>query len=119
MAEKALSRHLTRTWAQQRTSSFTIQEETGFERDFHAEVEANYSHMKPYYKVLWKSKLKKWFALGGKLQPFRLLKQDVRNIRERYVWIGQHSISWSLQVRSMYSLPISYRGSPLRAIYTC
>lgn len=32
-----------------------------------------------------KVKVQTWFRPGGKLRPFRLLKQDIGNIRRRYV----------------------------------
>ncbi|KAL8387479.1 hypothetical protein RB595_009876 [Gaeumannomyces hyphopodioides] len=31
-----------------------------------------------------RDKTRRWFAKGGKLEPFRLLKQDMRNLRGRY-----------------------------------
>ncbi len=63
-----------------------IQEEkTVFEKEFHARTEATYSSMLPHTKTPFKQKLKRNFTPGGKLRPFRLLKQDIRNIRSRYL----------------------------------
>lgn len=36
-------------------------------------------------KMPYKARLKSLFAPGGKLQPFRLLRQDITNTRKRYV----------------------------------
>ncbi len=36
-------------------------------------------------KSSWFSGFKREFGKGGRLQPFRLLRQDVRNLRQRYV----------------------------------
>ncbi len=36
-------------------------------------------------KSSWLSGFKREFGKGGRLQPFRLLRQDVRNLRQRYV----------------------------------
>lgn len=38
----------------------------------------------PPGKIKFTHKLHKWFSPSGKLRPFRLLKQDVRNIKSRY-----------------------------------
>jgi len=35
--------------------------------------------------IPFSKKLKRWFAPNGNLRPFRLLKQDIKNIRHRYV----------------------------------
>ena len=37
-------------------------------------------------KTPFKGEVEKLFAPEGKLRPFRLLKQDVCNIRKRYIW---------------------------------
>lgn len=63
-----------------------IQEETtAFETEFHDRTEATYASMFPHTKTTFKQKLKRNFAPGGKLRPFRLLSQDIRNIRSRYL----------------------------------
>ena len=61
------------------------QEKTVFEREFHQHTEATYSSMLPRSKAPFKLKLKRLFGPGGKLRPFRLLRQDIRNIRTRYI----------------------------------
>ena len=57
----------------------------GFEKDFQNTSSETYASMEPRAKTTTMDKLRKWFALDGNLRPFRLLKQDVRNIRIRYV----------------------------------
>ena len=42
---------------------------------------SNHSHNKPSLRI----RLNQLFSKGGKLKPFRLLTEDVRNIRKRYV----------------------------------
>lgn len=61
------------------------QERTNFEKEFQERTDATYSSMAPHSKSPLKEKLKKLFGLGGKLRPFRLLKQDIRNTRKRYI----------------------------------
>jgi hypothetical protein len=61
------------------------QEKTIFEKEFHDNAEATYSSMLPPSKIPFKQALKKNFALGGKLRPFRLLRQDIGNLRKRYL----------------------------------
>lgn len=61
------------------------EEETAFEKDFHDRTEAKYSSMLPHTNTPFKQKVKRNFAPGGKLQPFRLLRQDIRTIRSRYL----------------------------------
>lgn len=36
-------------------------------------------------KPSWLHRVRSQFTKGGKLEPFRLLKQDVRNVRARYI----------------------------------
>jgi len=55
-----------------------------YEKDFH-NVADGYATTHPKTKQPFKKKLKRWFAPDGNLRPFRLLKQDIKNIRIRYV----------------------------------
>jgi hypothetical protein len=52
---------------------------TDFEKEFHSETETKYSEMLPPSKKSFKAISKAWFAPGGKLRPFRLLR------RKRYI----------------------------------
>jgi hypothetical protein len=68
------------------TAPTTIEEETTtFEKACDAQHQANYYSLSPSTKRPLRRRLKSLFSSGGKLQPFRLLKQDVTNIRKRYV----------------------------------
>ncbi|KAH8660664.1 HCO3 transporter family-domain-containing protein [Tricladium varicosporioides] len=58
---------------------------TTFEKDFQTCTEAKCSATFPAARRSFKSRSKELFRSGGKLQAFRLLKQDISNIRERYV----------------------------------
>lgn len=58
---------------------------TDFEKDFHTQTDANFAEVLPRSKKPLKAKVKIWFAPGGKLRPFRLLRQDIGNIRKRYL----------------------------------
>ncbi|PVH73379.1 hypothetical protein DL98DRAFT_659460 [Cadophora sp. DSE1049] len=57
--------------------------------DFEKEVQNHniniYSSMNPPSKTPVKQKLRELFGPGGKLRPFRLLRQDISNIRKRYI----------------------------------
>ena len=61
------------------------EESSAFEEEFHKQTEAAYSSMAPRSKTAFKIKLRERFSPGGKLRPFRLLRQDIRNIRRRYI----------------------------------
>ena len=61
------------------------QKSTTFERDYQGQTAAAYSSMTPRSKAPFKVKLKAWFAPEGELRPFRLLRQDIRNLGKRYV----------------------------------
>jgi hypothetical protein len=63
----------------------TAQKGSDFERNPHAQAEADESKTVLRSRAPLKSKLKTWFSPGGNLRPFRLLKQDIRNIRTRYI----------------------------------
>jgi len=65
------------------------QDKTSFEKDFRNRTIDTYSSMNPPSKTSFKQKVKKHFGPGGKLRPFRLLKQDIANIRKRYIsdWV--------------------------------
>ena len=58
-------------------------EKTIFEEEFDWQVQANYSSMVPRSKLPFKQALRGKFSSGGALRPFRLLKQDLRNMRKR------------------------------------
>ena len=59
--------------------------ETNFEKEYHQQTEATYSSMTPRSKLPLKLRLKALFTQEGKLRPFRLLRQDMGNIRKRYL----------------------------------
>jgi hypothetical protein len=63
----------------------SIQDTTTFEKAHDARGAANYDSMAPFTKQPLRSRFKTLFSSGGTLQPFRLLKQDVSNIKKRYV----------------------------------
>lgn len=56
---------------------------TAFEKEVHEQADIT-NHTAPTNKKPFKVKLKTLFGPNGKLRPFRLLKQDIRNIRNRY-----------------------------------
>ena len=58
---------------------------TDFEKDFRTQTDANLAEVLPRSKKPLKVKVKIWFAPGGKLRPLRLLRQDIGNIRKRYL----------------------------------
>jgi len=58
---------------------------TVFEKGRHAEMQNIHDESLPRSKKAFKARLKTWFAPKGKLRPFRLLKQDIGNIRKRYL----------------------------------
>jgi hypothetical protein len=60
------------------------QTQTASEKDVHEQADIPDTNMAPTGKQPFKVKLKNLFRPNGKLRPFRLLKQDVRNIRSRY-----------------------------------
>ena len=57
---------------------------TEFEKDYRTQTEKTYSEMSPRSKRRVKARLETWFKPGGNLRPFRLLRQDIGNIRTRY-----------------------------------
>ena len=61
------------------------QESTAFEKEFQEHGESAYCSMSPRSKAPFKAKLNDWFSPEGKLRPFRLLRQDIGNIRSRYI----------------------------------
>jgi hypothetical protein len=60
------------------------QAETVSEKEVHERADITDTNMAPTGKQPFKVKFKNLFRPNGKLRPFRLLKQDVRNIRIRY-----------------------------------
>jgi hypothetical protein len=67
------------------TNLETQQEKTVFEKEFHENTKATYSSTIPGSKAPFKENVKKNFAPEGKLRPFRLLRQDIENVRKRYL----------------------------------
>lgn len=61
------------------------QEKTVFEKEVQQHTDATYSSMEPRSKPPLRQRLKSLFKPEGKLRPFRLLKQDIRNVRKRYL----------------------------------
>lgn len=55
------------------------------ERNFHADAQSTYSARNPQTKRPFRRKFKPLFVKEGKLRPFRLLKQDLLNIKRRFV----------------------------------
>lgn len=54
---------------------------SNFKKDLIVETESNY----PESRLPFRRKIRPLFAKEGKLRAFRLLKEDVRNIRKRYL----------------------------------
>ncbi|CZR62945.1 related to human band 3 anion transport protein [Phialocephala subalpina] len=63
----------------------TLRETSTFEIEVQRHTDATYSSMQPRTKGAKRARWKKHFAPGGKLRPFRLLRQDIGNIRKRYI----------------------------------
>ncbi|KAI6710424.1 hypothetical protein PZA11_007332 [Diplocarpon coronariae] len=61
------------------------QESTKLKKQLQENTDAAYPSPTPYYKPPLKQKVKRYFKPGEKLRPFRLLRQDLRNIRKRYI----------------------------------
>jgi len=61
------------------------QDRTALEKSFDKASKIKYSNMAPRRPKLGLSRASAWFSSGGKLRPFRLLRQDVRRIRQRYL----------------------------------
>ena len=62
-----------------------VHSRANLEKDFHNNPSETYAATQPKNKQPFKNKLKDWFAPEGNLRPFRLLKQDIKHIRVRYV----------------------------------
>lgn len=58
---------------------------TNMEKNFIVETDRSDSFREPNINLPFRRKIKPLFATKGKLRPFRLIKQDVRNIRKRYL----------------------------------
>ncbi|KAH6705309.1 HCO3 transporter family-domain-containing protein [Leptodontidium sp. MPI-SDFR-AT-0119] len=65
--------------------AIAARDETKFEKDFRNRTINAYSSMNPPTRIPLKQKVQKYFSPGGKLRPFRLLRQDISNIRKRYI----------------------------------
>ncbi|KAJ5034905.1 uncharacterized protein L3040_008173 [Drepanopeziza brunnea f. sp. 'multigermtubi'] len=63
----------------------TLPEKTTSETDFPRRAGATYSSVEPRSKGPLTQRMRALFARDGPLRPFRLLKQDIRNIRKRYI----------------------------------
>jgi hypothetical protein len=63
----------------------TFDDITTFEKSFNDASHETYAKMSLLSRKPIKQLLKALFSKNGKLQPFRLLRQDMRNIRKRYV----------------------------------
>ncbi|RDL41514.1 Bicarbonate transporter [Venustampulla echinocandica] len=55
------------------------------ERESHDRKRENHASLQLISKRPFKARLESLFAPGGKLRPFRLLRQDISNTRKRYV----------------------------------
>jgi hypothetical protein len=58
---------------------------TSFEKSFNKASNETYTKMNPASRKHFSHRLRALFTKSGKLRPFRLLRQDTRNIRDRYV----------------------------------
>ncbi|KAI9047065.1 hypothetical protein LZ554_009139 [Drepanopeziza brunnea f. sp. 'monogermtubi'] len=63
----------------------TLPEKTTSEMDFQRSAGATYSSMETRSKGPLTQRIRALFAKDAQLRPFRLLKQDIRNIRKRYI----------------------------------
>jgi hypothetical protein len=55
------------------------------ERNFQTDAQSTYSARNPQTKRPFRRKFKPLFVKEGKLRPFRLLKQDVLNVKRRFI----------------------------------
>jgi hypothetical protein len=62
-----------------------LEDETPFEKSFNETSNETYTKMDPESRRPLRQRIGALFSKDGKLRPFRLLRQDVRNIRRRYV----------------------------------
>ena len=62
-----------------------VEAPSDLEKEFQTQTAATYSEMYPRSKRPFRARRKAWLARGGKLRPFRLLKQDISNIKKRYI----------------------------------
>jgi len=63
----------------------TSKDRTSFEKSYNQASSDTYTKMSPVSRKPMKQRLKALFSKNGKLRPFRLLRQDIRNIWKRYV----------------------------------
>jgi len=63
----------------------TFGDRTTVEKSFNDTSHETYAKMSPVSRKPIRQRLKAFFSKNGKLRPFRLLRQDIRNIRKRYV----------------------------------
>jgi len=62
-----------------------LNEKHASENDLRLHPQASYSSINPKTRRPFRRKFKPLFAKEGKLRPLRLLKQDVKNIKRRYL----------------------------------
>jgi hypothetical protein len=62
-----------------------LDSQTPFEKSFNETINDTYSKMSPESRKPFAQRVGALFSKGGKLRPFWLLRQDLRNIRRRYV----------------------------------
>ncbi len=63
----------------------TLDKRTPFEESFNGGSDETYTKMSPTRRTPVQQRLRAVFSRNGKLRPFRLLRQDIRNIRKRYI----------------------------------
>lgn len=62
-----------------------MREKSAFENEFQNSSNEKYADMSPKTPKENSKRITRWVSSGGKLRPFRLLRQDIRNIKQRYV----------------------------------
>jgi hypothetical protein len=82
----------------------TFGDRTTFEKSYNDGGHEMYANMSPVSRKPINQRLAALFSKNGKLRSFRLLRQDIRNIRKRYVSDWTLSISSCSQVLCMFSL---------------
>jgi hypothetical protein len=84
LEEKGATRSQDRTPKTAVPSDTNIPARSSFDQACEELDDQVFSNTHPKSKRPIKSKLQAWFAEGGKLRPFRLLRHDIGNIRKRY-----------------------------------
>src|SRR4051794_28468747 len=70
---------------QPRRDEDIVKGKTSFEKSFDKGANEIYSEMLRSLRKPFAIRIRAHFSKGGTLNPFRLLRQDVRNIRKRYM----------------------------------